>query len=162
MAHTHEKMCFTAEVFIVHKNKVLLRKHDKYKKWLSVGGHIELGEDPNEAALREVKEEVGLEVKLWDGNRLDTGRFTSTELVPPIAINRHRVSISGAHEHVTLVFLASSETETIAPQHDGDRSDECRWVTKEELKGLELEPPIRAYANFALDMLGASDDRMPP
>ena len=28
-------------------NKVLLRKHDKYKLWMSIGGHNELNEDPN-------------------------------------------------------------------------------------------------------------------
>lgn len=54
MAHIHEKIDFTVEVFVVFQNKVLLRKHDKYKIWLSVGGHIELDEDPNQAALREV------------------------------------------------------------------------------------------------------------
>jgi 8-oxo-dGTP pyrophosphatase MutT (NUDIX family) len=60
MPHIHEKIDFTAETFIVYKNKVLLRLHDKYKFWASVGGHIELHEDPNEAAVREAKEEVGL------------------------------------------------------------------------------------------------------
>ena len=62
MPHLHEKIDFTAEVFIVYQNKVLLRKHDKYKMWLSVGGHIELDEEPNQAAVREVKEEAGLDV----------------------------------------------------------------------------------------------------
>ena len=61
MPHIHNKIDFTVEVFIVYDNKVLLRKHDKYGMWLSVGGHIELDEDSNQAALREVKEEVGLE-----------------------------------------------------------------------------------------------------
>jgi ADP-ribose pyrophosphatase YjhB (NUDIX family) len=64
MPHLHEKLDFVSDVFIVHENKVLLRKHDKYKIWLSVGGHIEAGEDPTEAAIREVKEEVGLDIKL--------------------------------------------------------------------------------------------------
>ncbi|MFK5282779.1 NUDIX domain-containing protein, partial [Lacticaseibacillus paracasei] len=63
MAHIHEKIDFTVEVFIVHKDKVLLRMHDKFKFWLSIGGHIELDEDPIQAAYREVKEEVGLDVK---------------------------------------------------------------------------------------------------
>ena len=58
-------MDFCAETFIVYKNTVLLRKHDKLKRWLSVGGHIELYEDPSEAAVREVKEEVGLDVELY-------------------------------------------------------------------------------------------------
>jgi len=66
MPHIHKLIDFTVEVFIVHKHKVLLRRHDKYKKWLSIGGHIELHEDPVEAAIREVKEEVGLEVEVQE------------------------------------------------------------------------------------------------
>lgn len=42
MPHIHDKIDFTADVFIVHKNKVLLCMHDKYHMWLCVGGHIEL------------------------------------------------------------------------------------------------------------------------
>ena len=56
MAHIHEKIDFTASVYIVFENKVLLRLHDKYNLWLGVGGHIELDEDANAALLREVKE----------------------------------------------------------------------------------------------------------
>ncbi len=64
MPHIHDTIDFTVEAFVVHNDKVLLRKHDKYKIWLSVGGHIELDEDPNQAAFREVKEEVGLDIEL--------------------------------------------------------------------------------------------------
>ena len=64
MPHIHEKIDFTVEVFIVHKDKVLLRMHDKYHLWLSVGGHIELDEDPVQGIIREVKEEVGLDIKI--------------------------------------------------------------------------------------------------
>lgn len=44
MAHIHEKIDFVADVFIVYKDKVFLRMHDKLHVWLSVGGHIELDE----------------------------------------------------------------------------------------------------------------------
>jgi ADP-ribose pyrophosphatase YjhB (NUDIX family) len=64
MPHIHEKIDFVSDVFIVNNNSVLLRKHDKYKIWLPPGGHVELDEDMEEAALREVQEEVGLAVVL--------------------------------------------------------------------------------------------------
>ena len=84
MAHIHEKVDFTAEVFVVFENKVLLRKHDKYGRWLSVGGHIELEEDPNQAAIREVKEEVGLDVVLWDeGMQFTVQEENFKNLIPP-------------------------------------------------------------------------------
>ena len=151
MAHIHEKIDFTVEVCIVYKNKVLLRRHDKYNLWLSVGGHIDLGEDPNEAAVREVKEEVGLDVQLMDtrGIRPDTNDYR--ELIPPVFLNRHR--ISATHEHVSMTYFATSESDHVVPEYESDRSDEWRWVSKEELAEMDLQPHVRAYVERALDEL---------
>jgi 8-oxo-dGTP pyrophosphatase MutT (NUDIX family) len=151
--HIHPKIDYTAEVFIVHKNKVLLRMHDKYKFWLSVGGHIELDEDPNGAAVREVKEEVGLDVVLWDGNRkLKHEREEFKELIPPVALNRHR--ISDTHEHVSMLYFATSKSNAVTVGSH-DKSDEWKWVSKAELAGMDLQPDVRFYAELALDTLGA-------
>ncbi|MEK7170315.1 MAG: NUDIX domain-containing protein [Patescibacteria group bacterium] len=149
MPHIHEKIDFTVEVFIVYKNKVLLRMHDKVKKWLGPGGHIELHEDPVEAALREVKEEVGLTVELIGGERLGV---TPEDILPPVALNRHHVT--PAHEHVNLVYFAISASDIIAPTAKGDRSDECRWCTKENLEKMDILPNVKAYALAALRKLG--------
>ena len=92
MPHIHEKIDFTVEVFIVHKDRVLLRMHDKFKKWMSVGGHIELDEDPEEAARREVKEEVGLEIELIGNQRLFHDVDHSRELIPPPNTVASRIS----------------------------------------------------------------------
>ena len=53
---------FTATVYILNDQKVLLHRHQKTGKYLPPGGHIEKNETPVEAALREVKEEAGIEV----------------------------------------------------------------------------------------------------
>lgn len=94
MPHIHEKIDFAVDVFVVYKDTVLIRKHDKYDKWLAVGGHIELDEDHNQAALREVKEEVGLDVEIV-GERADIGEGNSGgywELLPPRFMNIHNIS----------------------------------------------------------------------
>ncbi len=57
MAHTHELIDFIINIYIIYKGKVLLIYHKKLDKWLPIGGHIELDEDPEEALFREVKEE---------------------------------------------------------------------------------------------------------
>ena len=129
MPHIHEKIDFTVEAFVVYKDRVLLRKHDKYHKWLSVGGHIELDEDPNQAAVREVKEEVGLDVILADDLlpfKKETGEYR--ELIPPKFLNRHR--ISDAHEHVTLTYFAAADTDEVQEPDDGEASGRCRWFAK--------------------------------
>lgn len=152
MPHIHEKIDFTAEVFIVYKNKVLLRMHDKYKFWASVGGHIELCEDPNEAAVREVKEEVGLDVVLIDiPNRPIYQSETCRELIMPRSLNRHRVSDS--HEHIGMVFFARSETDAVVPEKP---TDKWRWCTKRDLVAMDLHPEIKLYAESALKELSES------
>ncbi len=160
MPHIHEKIDFTVEVFVVFNNRVLLRLHDKYKKWLSVGGHIELDEDPNHAALREVKEEVGLDVILYAGNKL---RFEDgekyRELIPPVFMNRHR--INEKHEHVTLTYFSSAKNDTIT-QGENERSENIRWFARDELSSPELgiEPHIQQYARWALAVLSAPESRV--
>lgn len=154
MPHIHDKIDFTVEVFVVHKDRVLLRKHDKHGIWLSVGGHIELDEDPTEAAVREVMEEVGLDVELSDSLLpFHLREADYRELIPPKFMNRHR--ISPTHEHLTLTYFATTKTDTIT--NDGrERSEKCRWFTREELQGKEftIRDPIRVYALVALQELG--------
>ena len=153
MPHLHEKIDFTVEVFIVHKSKVLLRLHDKYKIWLSVGGHVELNEDPNEAALREVKEEVGLDVVLDPKRRLFTHKDeVGLELIPPTFMKRHR--LSPTHEHIVLTYFAKSDTDKVVVEEAGDKSEDWKWVTLEELEKMDLKPDVRFYAETALKELG--------
>lgn len=146
MPHIHEKIDFTVEVFIVYKDKVLLRLHEKYGIWLSVGGHIELDEDPNQAALREVKEEVGLDIKLFDTREYKQDDSELKELMAPVALNRHHVSET--HEHVTFVYFAASDSDSVIPEKE---TDEWKWCTKEDLETMDLKPQVKFYAIQALE-----------
>jgi ADP-ribose pyrophosphatase YjhB (NUDIX family) len=153
MPHIHDKVDFTVEVFIVFKNKVLLRTHDKYKIWLGVGGHIELSEDPNQAAIREVKEEVGLDITL-DNSLLvfDKHDKDYKELIPPYFLNRHRINKS--HEHITLTYFAKSPTDHVEQLTEGEKSSACHWFTKEELeKQADILEDVKFYALKALEKL---------
>ncbi len=154
MPHVNEKIDFTAEVFIVFKNTVLLRKHDKYKIWLSVGGHIELDEDPNEAAIREVKEEVGLDVILYDNRVFKSDSNEYKELIVPQFMNRHR--ISNSHEHITLTFFATTNTNELNVDLVKEVSDKLYWFTREELSLLaaDIKPSVKYYALTALKTCG--------
>lgn len=150
MPHIHDKIDFTVEVFVVYNNKVLLRKHDKYKMWLSVGGHIELDEDPNQAAVREVKEEVGLDITIFDKDTPSFKLENYKELIPPKFLNRHR--INPTHEHVTLIYFAKSSSDKIKQSED-EQSEECKWFTKEELDSplYNINNNVKFYAKKALE-----------
>lgn len=149
MPHIHEKIDFTVDVFIVYRDRVFLRKHDKYNLWLVPGGHIELDEDPVQAVIREAKEEAGLDIELVgdvppNPDILEWGR---KELLAPRYMNRHRVSPT--HEHISLTYVAVAKSDHVAPSGD-DISNEWRWVAESKLDAMDLLPNIRYYAREAL------------
>ena len=146
MAHVHEKIDFTVAIFVVLDEKVLLIHHRKLDKWLPLGGHIELDEDPEQAALREAKEESGLDVELL-GERPPTTSPGTRALVAPRFLDIHR--ISDAHEHIGMIYWARPAVappghprtqrnvvaRLAAEEHHG-----IRWCSADELD--KLEPPM--------------------
>ncbi len=152
MAHIHEKIDFTVDVFIVYKNKVLLRMHEKHHRWLVPGGHIELDEDPVEAAIREVKEEVGLDITISSGHMSPPDDFTKP-LPAPSYMGRSKVN--DTHEHVFMVYFATSNSDCISDSViDHEKGVEIKWCTKEDLENMDLIPNIKFFALEALRELG--------
>lgn len=151
MAHINELIDWTAGVYIVHENKVLIRLHDKIKKWFHVGGHVELDEDPVTAAIRECKEEVGLDITIYDsGTRPTEMEIESTMryLPPPAHMNIHYVG-GTPHQHIDLIYYASSSTDVLVLEKE---DDVCLWLTQEELEAhLNIHPQIKFYARGALE-----------
>ena len=158
MAHNNYYLDLTAETYVVHDGAVLLRLHEKYKMWIAPGGHIDAGEDANEAALRELFEEAGVRAMLIgpaDWQQEDTAN--NRDLVPPIYLNRHR--ISDTHEHSSFVFAAVTDSRELAPQPGEHPDAELRWVNREELLDMKnnddrLQPETYRYALKALDLVG--------
>jgi 8-oxo-dGTP diphosphatase len=151
MAHIHEKIDYTVEVFIVYKDKILLRKHDKYKIWMSVGGHIELDEDPEQAIIREAKEETGLDIDLV-GAKPDFNDKEYLAVRAPRYVGRHYVD--NIHQHVVFVYFAKSKNNIFKESIlDHEKGVEMKWFTKETLNELELRPNIKFYALEALKEL---------
>lgn len=158
MAHIHTEVGqidTIAEAFIVYKNKVLIRFHDKYKIWIAPGGHVELDETPEQTAVREAKEETGLDIELYRGNMLPAepgdGRFI--QLVPPMFMNVHE-AIPG-HRHLIMAYFALSQTDEVI-QPDNHEKAECRWMTAEEVtNATDMEEAIKSYALKALEALSS-------
>ena len=67
---------FTVAVFVVHSNHVLLHPHKKLGLWLPPGGHIDAPELPDDAAVREVREEAGIDIEAGSDFMLTDGTMT--------------------------------------------------------------------------------------
>ena len=148
MGHIHEKIDFTVAIFVVHEEKVLVIHHRNLKKWLPLGGHIELDEDPETAALREAKEESGLDVELLGERPPTTGPGTRA-LIAPRFLDIHR--ISSTHEHIGMIYWARPKSGTVtlatAEHHD------IRWCSAPDLDCLEppMSGAVKWYCRKAIE-----------
>lgn len=152
MPHIHDKIDFTVAIFVVHDGKVLVIHHRKLDRWLPLGGHIELDEDPEQAALRETREESGLDVELLGERPPTTGPGTRA-LIGPRYLDIHR--ISDTHEHIGMIYFARPKggqmTLAQAEHHD------IRWCSAEQLEALQpaMSDAVKWYCHAALREVGA-------
>lgn len=108
MAHIHELYDFTVTIFIVNQGRILFVYHPRYGKWLPIGGHIELDEDPETALYREILEESGLEIKIT-GNKPNFVSEGVKPLITPDYMDVHEAT--NEHKHISMVYFASSESD---------------------------------------------------
>jgi 8-oxo-dGTP pyrophosphatase MutT (NUDIX family) len=153
MAHIHEKIDFTVAVFIVQDGKVLLVHHRKLNKWLPIGGHIELEEDPEQAALREAREESGFEVELV-GDRPPTTEPGTRALIAPRFLDIHR--ITETHEHIGMIYWARPKSGSMALAA-AEHHDIC-WRAAGELDSLTppMSNAVKWYCRKAIEELTPS------
>lgn len=142
----------TVAVFVTCGHRVLLLWHRRYGKWLPPGGHVREGELPDEAALREVREETGLEVTLTGERALPLER--PRQLVRPEGVQLE--VIEPGHEHVDLVYFA----EVASPAGGGSEPPPLRpnreaaaigWFSEQELEKMDLTEEIRLWSRKALE-----------
>ncbi len=148
MAHIHEKIDFTVAIFVVHERKILLIHHRKLDKWLPLGGHIELDEDPEQAALREAKEESGLDVELLGERPPTTGPGTRALLAPRF-LDIHR--ISSTHEHIGMIYWARPVSGSLVLA-TAEHHAIC-WCASGELDRLQppMDDAVKWYCRKAIE-----------
>jgi 8-oxo-dGTP pyrophosphatase MutT (NUDIX family) len=151
MAHLHEKIDFTVAIFVVRERRVLLIHHRKLDQWLPLGGHIELEEDPEQAALREAREESGLEVELL-GERPPTTGAGTRALIAPRFLDIHR--ISDTHEHIGMIYWARPSGPKGGPivLAESEHHD-IRWCSVGDLENLEprISHAVKWYCRKAIE-----------
>ncbi len=148
MPHIHEKYDFTITLFILFEAKVLLVNHPRYNKWIPVGGHIELDEDPEQAIYREAAEETGLEIELLT-TKPDV-KSAGTRFMPtPNYMDVHEAN--SPHKHISLIYFARAKSRDykLSEEHT-----ELKWFTAEEVQDIkyDLSPAVKFYCQIALEL----------
>jgi len=121
-------------VVIVDCGKLVLVKRGAEPalgKWSFPGGAVELGEAVRDAAVREAKEECGLDIDLVDGRPMDVYDIL-------------KVDESGGlrYHYVLLQFLARPKGGVL--KHTSDVTD-ARWVPLEEVENYDLTESVRSF-----------------
>ena len=125
---------FTATVYIVKDDKFLFHYHRKYAKWLPPGGHLEPNEPPHIAALREVREEVGLEIEFIAQPEFKIRTGGAEESPRPFLCLLEDVPAIGpkiAHQHYDFTYLAK-----LAPNQVVILSEDLKWLSVMEIEAL--------------------------
>lgn len=151
--YSPEAYHFTVAVFVVERGHVLLHLHRRTGLWLPPGGHIEPGELPDEAALRETMEEAGIAVRLVGGHGIDHHAHDAPrQLVRPEGVQLE--DISPEHQHIDLVYFAVP-AEPSAPTDDAGLpvlggEGGMEWVDEAGLERLPVTEEVRTWVRLAL------------
>lgn len=134
---------FTATVYVIENQKVLLIFHRKLGKWLPPGGHVDPNELPSDAAIREAREETGLEVELIAQENIWIDRPNAKSFPRPFMCLLEEIPArptEPAHQHIDLVYRGRTVGGQIV--ENGEEIDGLRWFSLEEMESLQTDIEI--------------------
>lgn len=138
--HQTAQPIFTSEVYIMCGDEMLMFKRSETKEkfpgfWSVPGGHIDEGEDPLAAAIREVKEETGITITP-DNIKLKV-----------VALHHH---LDRKEMYVAFVFIATIP-EKVEPKTDVEEGT-GHWVEKTAMLTMDnVFEPIKYYFDHVLN-----------
>lgn len=113
--------------------QILMTHHRKLGKWLQLGGHLNAGELPEQAALREAEEESGFK----------RSHMRSTRLLD---IDTHPIparSTEAGHIHLDVCYMSIiDDSAPLRPLGQTDESHEVRWVPLVDLTSFTTEESL--------------------
>jgi len=126
----------TGSALVLGSRGILLHLHKVIGRWMQPGGHVEPGEHPADAAVREAIEETGVAV-----HHAPFGPYL-------VHLDVHD---AGPHVHLDLRYLlVGSDDEPTPPPGE---SQEVRWCSIEEALALADESLVDGVARLA-DLAG--------
>ncbi len=132
----HREFCAT--VYIIQDDKVLLIYHRKHNKWLPPGGHMNADEIPHETAIREAKEETGIDIEIVSQENVWV-KYSSARSIPRPYLMLLEESPPHKdkpyHQHIDFVYLAKPVGGELI-QNEAE-TEGLRWWAFDEIESLK-------------------------
>ncbi|HEX3082432.1 MAG TPA: NUDIX domain-containing protein [Candidatus Saccharimonadia bacterium] len=133
---------YTSSVVILSDSKpvkTLLVHHRKYNNWIPPGGHQHETENPLETAVRETREETGIDISeaIGQPERLDATAALIPQ--PRYFLEEGPIPAFGdqpEHFHLDHVYVVRVPHQD--PVHDENESHDIGWFTLEETEKLAM------------------------
>lgn len=116
--------------------QILLHKREDNEMWTLPGGKMEIGESISDCCIREIKEELGLKVKI----KRMVGIYTSPDCV-------FDYGNGFVFQPFVVAFLCSSKNDNFVINNE---SLDARWFSKKEVLKLEMVPYTLQIINHSL------------
>lgn len=120
--------------------RVLLVRQIDSGHWATIGGMVEVDESPEDAAVREAREEAGVEVEL-------------VRLLTAMGGPEFRGHYPNGDEVAYVSMVYEARVTTGEPLHDGDETSEVGWFHPSQIPSLDVGPLNRRLLGVSLPLL---------
>lgn len=135
----------TSSAFVVNKtrDKVLVVHHNIYNSWSWTGGHADGEEDLLSVAIKELKEETGV-----NNSHLVTLGIFSLDILPVLGHMKRGEYVS-PHLHLSVAFLIEADEADVLMVKEDENSG-VRWIPLDELNEYSNEAHMhKVYDKFS-------------
>lgn len=121
--------------------RILLVRQIDTGRWATIGGSVEVDESPQDAAVREAREEAGITVGL-------------TRLLTAVGGSDYRITYPNGDQVACVAIVYQARVLSGRPSPDGEETFQVGWFRPDELVNLDLNLVNRKLLHSTLPLLG--------
>lgn len=138
--------------YLVEDGKILLIYHDKQNQWVPSGGHLEENETHQMALIREMKEELGIDIDVLDAfgkSPFEDQGIWKNEPRPFYCDFEDMSATSYDHDMYVQIYFVRRKDKSQEPKMI-EGMKKFQWFSEDEIRNLDTYEQVKALALYAL------------
>ncbi len=138
LTRNNEMIHVTSSGFILNKSKdkVLMVHHNIYNSWSWTGGHADGEKDLLSVAIREAKEETGVE-NIYP----ISSDIIALDILPVLGHTKRGKYVS-AHLHLSIAYLVEADEKDLLVVKPDENTD-VKWISLDKVNDYSDEPHMK-------------------